>query len=201
MRRVRIALLTSFFSILTFAALTTSGSAVEDERRQITLPPSIPKVEKPPAASLPPQIPKISQVPQVPKVWDTSITQTQRELEDILRIHQILQVQQQAQLREIQRITEQAEVHQKILNDLGRARPVTGTGETGASEMALEETLRVQKIALIQEQTRENQLRLKRLEREVAREKKSKKSPLEGLFKSFREQKLPYTSEKEKEKE
>lgn len=202
MKRFKTGLPISFFSMFLLGVLVTSVWATEEQRRQITLPPSIPKVEKLPAAGLPPQI------PQVPKVWDTSVVETQRQLEDIIRTHQILQMEQQTQLREIQRITEQARIHQKILNELKTA------GQAGGGGTTVEEAIRVQKVALIQEETRKNRLRLRRLQRKAAREKtlkraveekeapappptKTKKSPWEELFKTFGTQRLPFSSQKE----
>lgn len=165
-------------SLLILGSLTANVFAGEDQRRQIPLPPSIPKVEKSPTAGLP---------PRAPKIWDTSVVETQRELQDILRIHRTLQVQQQSQLREIQRITEQARIHQKILKDLAAGKEALGIK---SNVKTVEETIRLQKIALIEKEARKNRAHLKRLQRRTAQEKKS------APTKAFNIEKLPFSSQK-----
>lgn len=150
--------------LILLGSFPASGFSAQDQRRQGTLVPSIPQVQKPATVNLP---------PQVPKVWDTSIAETQRQLQDILQIHQTLQVQQQAQIREIQRITDQARIHQEILKGLEAGKPPGGV-EEGANAKTIEETIRLQKISLIQKEARKNKIRLKRFQRKAEQEKKLK---------------------------
>lgn len=188
MRYFRRTLSTFFFWVLAFTPLMTNVSAVEEQRKQITFPPSIPQVEKPPAAGLP------RPVQQVPKVWGTSVAETQRELAEILRTHQVLQVQQQAQLKEIQRIRERAQAHQKILNELKPTTQATGGGA------AVEEAIRAQKIALIQDETRKNRARLRRLQRKgVLSPEEAMEEEKKGILESFNTKKSPPAPQKPKE--
>ena len=102
-----------------------------------------------------PQIPKIPRVPQtssyIPTPVKPSVLEIQKELEEIVQIHRSLQAQHRAQVAEIQRITEQAKAHQKLLQNLS---PAPGGEEAPAEDM--DEAVRRQKILLIKEQAREN---------------------------------------------
>lgn len=102
-----------------------------------------------------------------------NIAEIQQELQNIMQIHRALQVQHLNQVREIQRITEQAKVHQELLKNL--AIPPPGLKKPPAVD--IEETLRLQKIRLIQEQTKKNRALLESLQKKAGEREKEKPKP------------------------
>ena len=105
-----------------------------------------------------------------------TIAEIQQELQNIVQIHQTLQTQQYGQVRELQRIREQTKAHQQILKDLSPAPKIPKTAkETVARSPDMEEILRLEKIRLIQEQTRQNKAILEGIQKRAGRETQSAK--------------------------
>ena len=82
------------------------------------------------------------------------IAGTQKQIDEILRLHEQIKKVSQSQALEIQRITDQASIHKKILQDLQK----TGVADVRKKYLAKDaaELLRQEKIRLIQEQTLQN---------------------------------------------
>jgi hypothetical protein len=110
-----------------------------------------------PLPAAPVVTPRVTSQPAPPAVTDV-----QRELQEIVRIHQALQAQHVTQIREIQRIMEQARLHQQLLKDLAPARAAGGVPVTPATRN-VDELIRLQKIQLIQQQAAENRSRLEEI--------------------------------------
>jgi len=116
-----------------------------------------------------PKVPKVYKIPKVhkvhkvqPKVYgtlsqDTPIVKVRNQIEEIIKINEGLKLQSKTQVREVQRITEQARIHRKILKDLAAVRRPEGQGGN-ESEM-----LRLQKIQLISSETEKNRRYLMKL--------------------------------------
>jgi len=79
-------------------------------------------------------------------------TQVNSQIQDIIRINKGLKLQYRAQAVQLQRISEQARIHQKILANLESAKRVRSVSvPSGTSEL-----IRQEKIRLIRDQTQEN---------------------------------------------
>ena len=123
--------------------------------------------------SLPPKPIKAPKVPTVPvpaSAVNPSITEIQKELQSIVQIHRSLQLQHQAQIAEIQKITEQAKAHQKLLKSL--SVPVPQVPKAPSSN--IDEIIRVEKIRLIQEQAFKNRAMLEKIREQSLQEKHEK---------------------------
>ena len=101
-----------------------------------------------------------------------SLEQIQKDLRRIQEIHQTLQREHYEQIREIQKITEQAKAHQKLLKDLEAQRQAVKPLNT----VNVEEVLRFEKIRLIQEQARQNRAVLEGIQKRAREQTKVKKS-------------------------
>lgn len=122
-----------------------------------------------------PKIPKYS-VPKVPNYARPGaledVARIQRELQDIIRIHQSLQFEQQRENREIQRIREQTQIHKQLLNNLAAAPSPPGPTSP-------EEALRAEKIRLIDEEAQKNRNTIEKIQgkqKEATQEKPVKVS-------------------------
>ena len=112
---------------------------------------------------LPPRVPKVPAVPDVNAV--------RRDLQAIVAINQSLRTQQYAQIAEIQKITEQARAHQKLLQSLGpKMNPVKPP-----AAIDIDEILRLEKIRLIQEQARRNREELEKIQEKSENSEKPEK--------------------------
>jgi hypothetical protein len=138
-----------FFLVLSY--LTGQGwapaLAVEEQKKDIP-------AAKPPLAS---------GVPTVPATPPT-VAQIHRDLQEIIRIHQMLQAQHHAQIREIHRITEQARLHQKLLRDLTPAQALR-TGTAPVKGPNIDEMIRLQKIQLLQQEAVKSRSELEALKK------------------------------------
>ena len=124
-----------------------SSQTVEDSSEAGTIMPAIPKIPKAqPNIIKPPSIPK----PLPPVTAEDSI-RVQKQIKDIIKVHEQLKLQYQEQASEIQRITEQAKIHQKILKDLEQERKKI------ESPVDAKEILRQEKIRMIIQETQKNQ--------------------------------------------
>lgn len=97
-----------------------------------------------------------------PSLPDPAIAEIQKDLREILRVHQLIQKQYREEVREIQRITEQAQAHQKLLQELEAARQI----QKVQAGMSPEEFIRLEKIRLIQEETRRNRTMIEEIQRQ-----------------------------------
>ncbi|MBI3314289.1 MAG: hypothetical protein HYZ83_08650 [Candidatus Omnitrophica bacterium] len=116
-----------------------------------------------------PKVPKVEPVPQVPKPMipvktantkilqlpgiDPNVTKLQKEIQDIIKLNEELKNRYKSQALEIQRISEQAKIHQKILeemNEASRKTPVLKPQDT-------EELLKQEKLRMIRQETEANQ--------------------------------------------
>lgn len=88
-----------------------------------------------------------------------NVAEIQRQLQDIIRIHQSLQAQNASRIAEIQRITEQTRAHQQILQSLQTTQQL----QRAQQSTAVDNILRQQKILAIQEQTLKNRAALDQL--------------------------------------
>lgn len=123
-----------------------------------------------------------------------AIADTYRDLQEVIRIHQLLQAQHKDQLQEIQRITEQARIHQKLLKEMQTAR------ERAAVKPArVDEILELQKIRLIQQQARENRAYLEKIQAMPQKKKGASESMNPGQAEEKAENPLPPVK-KDKEK-
>lgn len=111
-------------------------------------------------SKLPEKEPSKASEPDYP---DPAVAEIHQELADIIRVHQSLQLQYRDQVREIQRITDQARAHQKLLKDLETIRHAQEAARTAKT---LDDLVRLEKIRLIQEQTRQNRGRLEEIQKQ-----------------------------------
>ena len=114
---------------------------------------------------------KIPTPSTVQKAPDANMLETQRQLEDIIRVHKNLQLEHQREIEEVQRIIEQARTHQKLLKELSQEKGLSAGASSPVTKIDLEQAIRSQKIHLIKEQTEKNQAEIRELE-----EKAKKKS-------------------------
>jgi hypothetical protein len=119
-------------------------------------------------------------------VRDPSVTEIQKELQTIVKLHRSLQQQHREQIVEIQRITEQAQAHQKLLKNLADMRKTVAPADVPA----MDEALRIEKIRLIQEQARQNRVTLEKIREEAIQQKQ------ESLSKALESKAAKETSKK-----
>lgn len=84
-----------------------------------------------------------------------------QQIQNILRINEALKADKPQQAAEIQRISEQAHIHQQILQNLNSVK----TQPPAVTPTDVDEILRQEKIRLIREQTQQNRQLLETLER------------------------------------
>jgi hypothetical protein len=102
-----------------------------------------------------------SPVPSLPSgAVDTSVVNIQNQIKEIIRINESLKANEQRHLAEIQRIMDQARVHQRILEELRAAKGTKGKAKPSEAE----ELLRQEKLRLIQEETEKNKKFIEGLE-------------------------------------
>lgn len=125
-------------------------------------------------------LPNTPNIPKIPKT--PNVIQVQKELQEIVEIQRSIQASHYQQLREIQRITEQARAHQQLLKNLSASyapvKPTTGGVDT-------DEALRLEKIRLIQEQAVKNRKALEAVEKKMAEEVEKKKTTQKSIEKPF----------------
>lgn len=164
---------TTFFLCL-FLLTATTVFAADEERKVVTPPASVPQIAKTDIVEPP------AQIVEAVKPVDTSVAETHRQLEDIMRIHQTLELQRQQDILEIQKIMEQARVHQQLLQEFETTSPQGGGGEGGE----IEEAVRQKKIELIKEQTDKNRALMEEYENRT-KEKPSGEKPSEEKKQDF----------------
>jgi hypothetical protein len=106
----------------------------------------------------------------------SSIIDIQRELKDILEVHRTLQARHYDDIREIQRITEQARAHQKLLGELAAVRKM----REAKPGLDMEEILRLQKIRIIQDQAYQNRTSLEQIRAKLEVQEKIRAEQLEA---------------------
>lgn len=90
--------------------------------------------------------------PSLPQVTLEDSLRIQRQISEMIKVHEQLKLRYQSQAAEIQRIAEQAKIHQRILQDLEKQRRVTAKETLDAQEI-----LRQEKIRMIIQETQKNQ--------------------------------------------
>ena len=125
--------------------------------------PKAPKVVKPPVVT--------AVMPARPPAADTRIAEIRAQIEGIVKLNESLKARYRDQAAEIQRITEQARIHQRILSDLETARKV----RTAVRPVDTTEILEQEKIKLIKQETQKNQNFLQDLEKGRTSESKEGK--------------------------
>lgn len=91
----------------------------------------------------------------------SNLTEINRQLQEIIRMNDAIKASQATKIAELQRIQEQAKIHQKILNNLVMSKataPVVRPSD-------VDEVLRQEKIRLIREQASRNAEIVKAIER------------------------------------
>lgn len=118
--------------------------------------PQLPKV----ATVSPAAVPSVSVTPPVPVVVsrDVEITRIKTQIQDIIKINEGLKANYADQAAEIQKISEQARIHQRILKDLETAKV-----QQKAVQTTPQNFLDNEKIKLIQKETEKNQKYLETL--------------------------------------
>ena len=159
----------------------SKGTSVTEAKAIPVLPPMVPSV-KPvkPVASYPsvqkiyqpigssgtavPKVPKLAPIvpPAVPAATP-SIDRIRQQISDIIRINEDLKMRNRSQIAEIQRISDQARVHQRILADL-EAAPQEAKTEFRSSDVGA--ILKQEKIRMIGDETEKNRQRIDQLKTE-----------------------------------
>ena len=116
-------------------------------------------------------------IPSPPHVQipNGSVAETQKQLDDIIQVHQTLQLEHQKEIVEIQRILGQARAHQRLLKELAEEKGISGGASSSVTRLDIEQAIRSQKIQLIKEQTGKNRAAIEDLEKQAV-EKEEKKS-------------------------
>lgn len=105
-----------------------------------------------------------------PKTVDPAVADVKAELDEIIRIHNVLEKQQRSNVLEIQKIADQAKIHQKLLQQLDTVR----RAESAKRRSGVEEVLRIEKIRQIQKTAEVNKAYLDKIrEEEEAAKKKA----------------------------
>ena len=108
-----------------------------------------------------------------PKIADPAVADIKAELDEIIRIHDVLERQQRSDVQEIQKIADQARIHQKLLQQLDTVR----RAEAAKQRSGVEEVLRIEKIRQIQKTAEVNKAYLDKIrEEEEAAKKKAQTS-------------------------
>lgn len=132
----------------------------EGEARGLT-----PDYERP---ELPPRIYYPAGLPDIPRPRiNPSVAEIQKELQEIVQIHRSLQQQHRAQMAEIQRITAEAKAHQALLKNLAVSQKKVSASPSAAD---VEESIRIEKLRLIQEKARENRAAIEEIQKKVIEE-------------------------------
>ncbi len=130
----------------------------------ITKPPSIPELPAP-----------IPRIPKVPPQVD-SIQDVQKQIDDILRLNQTLKARYADQADEVRRITEQAQIHQRILNNLAVQKTPAPVQETPLSAQRLD-AFKGEQVKTIGEQTSKDKRYLETLSPSVQTSKPQSQTP------------------------
>ncbi|MBI3306352.1 MAG: hypothetical protein HYZ84_00895 [Candidatus Omnitrophica bacterium] len=157
-RKIYIAMLIGIFSV---AAIFSKDGKKEEklakaEQEKIVVQ-QAPAIEV--KAEIPPRPPKIESVPDLPRPSipqalkapsvDPSMNRIQKEIQEVIKLNEELKSRYKSQAAEIQRISEQARIHQKILQDMNqmpRKVPVIKPQDT-------EELLKQEKLRVIEQDT------------------------------------------------
>jgi hypothetical protein len=125
----------------------------EEEGEEAPLVPELPQIPKVPTVKTGiPQLPQAGAGGAEPSVQDPEIVRIKNQIQEIIKINESLKSNYAGQAAEIQKISEQARVHQRILKDLETAR-----GHQQAARPGSETYLNEEKIRLIKKETEKNQ--------------------------------------------
>jgi len=132
-----------------------SAAASTDEEADVRERPELPQIPKAPKPAAVPDIPRVYKpVPAVP-----DIQALQKQIQEIIALNENLKLRYRGQVAEIQKISEQARIHQRMLQQFAHAN-VKAPYRAEDVKTILEQ----EKIRLIQVQTRENQNFIRNLE-------------------------------------
>ena len=138
--------------------------------------PVISKIEKLSASHIQPIQPihPIDNAPNIQKI--------QKQINDIIKLQETLKQTQQGQLSEIQKIIDQAKIHQRILDDI----KMTKASRERVTPAATEQLLEQEKVRLIGNETEQNKKRLENLAQggekpEVKQIQKTEKSVVKSV--------------------
>lgn len=120
-----------------------TSDAVSEESEEEEMPPIMPDLPPIPAA--------LSQDPEIIRI--------RKQIQDIMKINEDLKASYAGQAAEIQRVSEQAKIHQRILQDLEVAKK-----QQQAARPTSEAFLNQEKIRLIQKETEKNRKFLETLQ-------------------------------------
>ena len=119
-----------------------------------------------------PKIPKLPQVPKVPKVPAPvtrenvqeipDVREIQKQIQEIISLNASLKTRYHDQVAEIQRISEQAKIHQRILKDYEKARK---NAQAPYRTTDAKEILAQEKLRLIAAETQKNRQFIQKLEK------------------------------------
>jgi len=115
---------------------------------------------------------KIAQAAQPP--IDISILNLQKQISDIIKLNESIKASQQAQVGEVQRIIEQARIHQRILTELKE-----GEGKEEVKSSDAEVLLKQEKVRLIQNETEKNKEFIEEIEKALESDKVQETEPQE----------------------
>lgn len=127
---------------------------------------SIIQQAKPPVPLATPVIPKPLSIPRM----DPQVVKIQKEIQGILKLNEELKDRYRSQVKEIQRINEQAKIHQKILDDISKIprKPVV------LKPQDTEELLKQEKLRMIEQETVANRKFIEGLKKGEKKEGESK---------------------------
>ena len=103
---------------------------------------------------------------------DPSIVRIQQQINEIMRLNEMLKGRNQSQMAEIQRISDQARIHQKILKNLQVEAETEGKEEVKASDAAA--ILYQEKLRLIRDETETNRKKIQELQEKNSQESDKK---------------------------
>ncbi len=107
---------------------------------------------------------------------DISILNLQKQISDIIKLNESIKASQRGQVTEIQKIIDQARIHQRILTELKEGEE---KGEVKPADA--EALLRQEKVRLIQEQTEQNKEFIDEIEKALEAERASESKPISEL--------------------
>lgn len=100
---------------------------------------------------------------------DPSLVRLQQQIRDIIRLNETLRAQNQGQIKEIRRISEQTRIHQQILEDIKTAQESKTDFKTTDAEAILAQ----EKLRLISADTEKSKQYLESLQRQEEDEQKA----------------------------
>ena len=129
------------------ASVKLNGPDMDTE--ELPLIPQLPQIPKIPSGKI--AIPTMPALPPTVLRQDPDIAKIQKQIQEIIKINDSLKSNYAGQAEEIQKISEQARIHQKILKDLEAAR----NRQVGAKANP-QKFMDLEKVKLIEKETNKN---------------------------------------------